>query len=83
MSLSSGLFVRKEIPPYTHCIPSIHINGESLDVGRELIPSLANIFLQWNHNKTAAGSFGVTPLLVATMPLRNSLQDGLHTLQHF
>lgn len=65
------------------CIPSIHRNGESLSTGGEWIPFLANIFLQWKYNKTAAGNFGVTPLLVATMLLRNSLQDGLHTLQHF
>lgn len=74
----------RRIPPYTHVyLPFTQMENLWMDIGRELIPSLVNIFLQWNYNKTAAGSFGVTPLLVATTPLRNCLPDELHTSQHF
>lgn len=74
----------KMTPLHTH-IYLLFTEMENLwmDTGRKLTPFLVNILLKLNYNKTAAGSFGVTPLLLATVPLRNCLQDGLHTSQCF
>lgn len=81
-SLSRGLFVRKkDTLKYTH-VSSIHANGVSVDAYKDRNRFVVNIFLQWNYNKASGGNFGVTPFLVATIPLRNNFRDELHTSQY-